>query len=325
MTGSTPWHRWLLAIVVSGFATFAYSNEKPAVVTSIRPLALLIAEVTGTDVELHTLIGAGQSPHTFQMRPSDRRQLADADLVFWIGPALETFLQDLMSQADLSPKSTALGPKILPELFGNGHSEHAQSDAHDQHEHQAEESPYQEPGTPDHHHDHAGADPHIWLEPELGLEMAKVIAAELKKTGLVDGERIDANLADFGERLAATDKRIRSWLASRGNATYFTYHDAFRPFTEHYGLEIAGSLTFSPEVQPGARHLSEVREKLRGATNPCVLTEPQFSRQWWKSITGGVDLTVSRWDPLANDIAPETGSYTRFLEGMAEAILNCGV
>lgn len=320
-----PWRALLVFVFLVTAALPLHAAEKPIVTTSIHPLALLVAEVAGDEVELHTLISAGQSPHTYQMRPSDRRLLADSDIIFWVGPTMELFLQGLMSQEDLREKSLALAPAILPEHFGMEDSPGGEQSGAEGHGHGHDHEQAQE-RTGEHHpegHDHGGEDPHIWLEPGLAKRLALTIAEALKATGKMDNGLIDKNLADFEARLAKTDQDIQARLDGLRGVSLYTYHEAFGLFAEHYGLKVEGSLTFSPEVQPGARHLSEVQARLRQAENPCVLTEPQFTRQWWKSITSGIDLTISQWDPLASGIEPRQGSYTLFLEGLAEAVMTC--
>lgn len=317
------WRFFLVLASCVAAALPLQAAEKPIVTTSIHPLALLVAEVAGDEVELHTLISAGQSPHTYQMRPSDRRRLADSDVIFWIGPAMELFLQDLMSQKDLRQKSIALAPAILPEHFGMGESRHEEPLGKDEHGHGHKKAQEQAEEHRHEGHEHGGEDPHIWLEPGLAKQLAQTIAEALKATDAVNNRLIDSNLADFEARLRKTDRDIQTRLDQLGNVSLYTYHEAFGLFAEHYGLKVEGSLTFSPEVQPGARHLHKVQTRLRQANNPCVLTEPQFSRQWWRSITSGIDLTISQWDPLASGIEPGIGSYTVFLEGLAQAVLAC--
>ena len=305
----------LLAISLCSMA----SPAKPKITVSIHPLALLVAEIAGSEAEVHTLVEPGQSPHSYQMRPSDRRRLADAELIFWVGPSLELFLQDLMSQEDLQGKSVALSPRELPEPAISGSV--PDTGVH-QHDHRGSHDA-DEPHGHGHGHSKDGYNPHIWLEPGLARQIARTISVALKETDRFDSAQIDKNLAAFEARLHETDQNLRALLSQGNNATLFTYHEAFELFAEHYGLEIAGSLTFSPEVQPGARHLSQVRDRLHAADNACVLTEPQFSRQWWRSITGDTNPTISQWDPLATDIEAKPGSYTRFLEGLAQAVLDC--
>ncbi|MAL98680.1 MAG: ABC transporter substrate-binding protein [Alteromonadaceae bacterium] len=309
-----------LLIAVPLFAIFAnlpaQADEKPRVVVSIQPLALLVSEVAGDMVELSTLVESGQSPHSFQLRPSGRRSLAEADLIVWVGPSLELFLQKLMSQEALRNKALALGPNPDADVV-------ASPDEHD-HGPVAElgEGVHEEPGH-GHAHDEGSEDPHIWLDPAFALSMAQSIAATLKQSTGIDKAQVDRNLEAFESRLDKVDRKIRQRFANARPVSIFTYHEAFGRFAEHYGLDIAGSLTFSPEVQPGAQRLSRVLERLRSAESPCILTEPQFDRQWWRSVTDGIDVTISSWDPLATGIAAEPGGYTQFLEGLADAALRC--
>ncbi|MDF1569680.1 MAG: MarR family transcriptional regulator, partial [Spirochaetaceae bacterium] len=48
-------------------------------------------------------------------------------------------------------------------------------------------------------------------------------------------------------------------------------------FANHYDLQLDGVLTLNPELSPGARHIAEVRDKLRQGHHSCLLTEPQFN------------------------------------------------
>ena len=62
-------------------------------VASIAPLHSLAAAVMGDLGQPLQIVRGYGSPHAYQMRPSDAANLRDADLVLWIGPSLETFLQ----------------------------------------------------------------------------------------------------------------------------------------------------------------------------------------------------------------------------------------
>ena len=61
----------------------------PVVVSSIRPLALIVEELAGDALESRVLVSAGASPHDFVLRPSELALLGSARLAFWMGPALE--------------------------------------------------------------------------------------------------------------------------------------------------------------------------------------------------------------------------------------------
>lgn len=59
------------------------------VVSSIRPLDLIVREVAGPLVTARPLPGIDASPHDFVLTPSDLRLIRNAEVLFWIGPVLE--------------------------------------------------------------------------------------------------------------------------------------------------------------------------------------------------------------------------------------------
>ncbi|PHQ16413.1 zinc ABC transporter substrate-binding protein [Marinobacter profundi] len=288
------------------------TQAAPEVVASIKPVELLVRAVAPDNATITTLVPPGASPHNYQLKPSQRQDLEGADAIFWIGPDMETFLTRLLSGRDFSERSHALTP-----TDDQGH--HEEHDGHDE--------PDTEPtraATGHDGHDHGeGEDPHLWLDPMLALDMAREIHRQLSGLPDVDQTALDNNLDHFEQRLLSTEVEIRTRLEAARSISLFTYHDAFSRFAEHYGLQIAGVLTLSPERSPGARHVAEVQRKLRQSENACLLTEPQFERQWWRSITEGIPVTFSTWDPLATDIVANADGYLAFQSGLADAVLRC--
>ncbi|MBA4246051.1 MAG: zinc ABC transporter substrate-binding protein, partial [Pseudomonas sp.] len=72
------------------FAAPAFAEVR--VLTSIKPLQLIAAAVQDGVGKPGVLLPPGASPHHFTLRPSDIRNVREADLLYWIGPDLETFL-----------------------------------------------------------------------------------------------------------------------------------------------------------------------------------------------------------------------------------------
>lgn len=277
------------------------------VVTSLKPIELLVKAVAADDVEITTLVQPGASPHNYTMKPSQRRALENADAIFWVGPELETFLTRLLSGNEFRDRTYSLmHGEDVPEI-------EAKDDHVGHHDDHAE-----------HDHDHGdGEDPHIWLDPALALNMARDIHKVLSQQDGADMAALDANLKRFEQELATTERDITSRLKPVADIDLFTYHDAFTRFVAHYGLKLEGILTLNPELSPGARHIAEVQQKLQAANHPCLLTEPQFNRQWWRSITEGLDITFSTWDPLATDIESDRDGYIAFQQSLAGAVLQC--
>lgn len=306
-----------LAIVLSALA-IATPAAATNVVASIKPVELLVKAVAGDSVQVSTLVPPGSSPHNYSMKPSQRRALEQADAIFWVGRDMETFLNRLLGGKEFAGRAVAF---LESEGGESEHEEH-----HDEHNHEREEHDdhghHDEPDV--HHHDHGdGEDPHIWVDPMLALDMAKDIRNALAELEGMDANVLDANLERFQTELRNKEQSIRASFAGVNTISLFAYHDAFNRYAAHYGLTLEGVLTLNPELSPGARHIAEVQAKLEAANQPCLLTEPQFNRQWWRSITEGLNVTFSTWDPLATDIESTPSGYIEFQQSVADAVLKC--
>ncbi|MEC7432889.1 MAG: metal ABC transporter substrate-binding protein, partial [Pseudomonadota bacterium] len=200
-----------LAIALSALA-IATPAAATNVVASIKPVELLVKAVAGDSVEVSTLVPPGSSPHNYSMKPSQRRALEQADVIFWVGPDMETFLNRLLGGKEFAGRAVAF---LESEGGESEHDEH-----HDEHGHDHESDA--------HHHDHGdGEDPHIWVDPMLALDMAKDIRNVLSELEGVNPEELNANLERFQTELLNKEQSIRASFAGLDDISLFAYHDAF--------------------------------------------------------------------------------------------------
>ena len=95
---------WLFSIfLISGTAAQA---DVPRVATDIAPVHSLVAMVMEGVGTPDLIIPSGATPHSYAMRPSEARALAQADMVIWIGPALTPWLADQKPGAERSINRT---------------------------------------------------------------------------------------------------------------------------------------------------------------------------------------------------------------------------
>src|SRR5690606_5360011 len=144
-----------------------------AVVASIKPVHALAAGVMAGLGEPGLIIAGAESPHSFALRPSQAALLAEADLVLWIGPPMERFLErplaSLAAEAEALALMDAPGVTLLP---AGAEHEHEDAQAHGDHGHEHEDA------HGDHGHEQ-GWDPHIWLDPQNAIAMSWAIAEAL--------------------------------------------------------------------------------------------------------------------------------------------------
>jgi len=322
-----------LALGASALFVSGAPQAETHIVTSIKPVELVVRAIATDDMQITSLVPPGSSPHNYTMKPSQRRALENADVIFWVGPEMETFLNRLLSGQEFRDRTVAL-TAAEPDSGKDTHSEHAHdAHAHDEpagehhgHHHEEETKEEDEHHTERHGHGHDhgdGEDPHIWLDPELAIGMAETIRDALSALESVDAAALNENFQQFKVSVRKTDANVRKRLMPAHDISLFAYHDAFTRFAEHYDLKLEGVLTLNPELSPGARHIADVQDKLRNANHPCLLTEPQFNSQWWHSITENLDVTFSTWDPLATDIEITANGYNDFQQSIVDAVLKC--
>ncbi len=147
----------------AGSFSFSAANADVSVVTSIKPVHSLVSGVMeGVGTPKVIIEGAG-SPHTYSLKPSQARQLQDADLVFWMGDELETFLEGPIKNIAKSATSIKLidshGLKKIKFREGgmfDAHDDHDDHGGHDDHGH----GEHAKDDHDDHGHDKHAKDDH---------------------------------------------------------------------------------------------------------------------------------------------------------------------
>ncbi|MEY4696269.1 MAG: hypothetical protein RIT14_697 [Pseudomonadota bacterium] len=313
-----------LASLLAG-ATLAQA-EAPRVVTDIPPVHALVAQVMG---ELGTpvlLLAAGASEHDFQLRPSQAADLADADLVVWIGPELTPWLdRALTGLSDGSTKLALLQAEgTLRQDFAAdgahmGHDDHADHDDHGHDDHGPDDG-----GPDDGGHAHAGTDPHAWLDPDNARHWLGLIAAELSRLDPANAATYAANAAAAETRIAALDAEVAAQLAPVRDRPVVVFHDAYGYFAAHYGLSVFGSVALGDATAPGAARLAALREALAGGGATCLFPEAQHDAGMIEDLAADTGLRIgAALDPNGSTLEPGPQAYEALLGGLAAALVAC--
>lgn len=297
----------LLSLLFTLFLPVAAASELK-VLTSITPIQLIASEILADVTMPDVLLPPGASPHQYSLRPSDVRKVKQADLIFWVGPDLERFLEKTLNTTDA---------KVLTLLEAeSGHAD--------------EESQYQGAsdnllaGSQRHEdHHHGDSDPHIWLDPLHALEIAEVIRDAAVKVAPEKQILLDKNYAEFAAALLQQDKRIMAELAPLNRRGFVVFHDGYSGFVKHYNLLQLDAVTVNPSRKAGAKHVSELREAVIQSKAVCVFSEPQFSAAVLKTITSGTSIRTMELDPLGQKIQPGKGAYLAFIADFADAFKAC--
>ena len=296
----------LLVLLLLSLTAFSVRAEV-RVLTSIKPLQLIAAAVQQGAGSPEVLLPPGASPHHFALRPSDVRRVQQADLLYWVGPDLEGFLPRVLAGRDKPSVAVQELPGMTLRHFGQ--ESHGEDEHHDAH------------GHDDHDHDHrpGSLDAHLWLLPANARVIAARMAADLAAADPANAPLYQANLQAFEQRLEALDGRLKTRLAPLAGKPFFVFHQAFDYFESAYGLQHAGVFTAASEVQPGARHVAAMRERLKAAGAACVFSEPPLRPRLAETLAAGLPVRLAELDALG----VEARSYEQLLEELGGQLAGC--
>ncbi len=254
----------LKAMVLMACCMPLLAAAKPVIMTTIKPVALLSQAVVGDLAEVDVLLPKGGSPHRMSLRISDRQRLSQSDLLIWIGPNLERYLEPLAATMDSLQLSKVDGE--------SGHQ------AIEEQEQELDHSPSNEQR---HAHAH-DVDAHFWLNPEVAQKMVLMIADRMMLVDPDHRETYQHNAQQEVDRIEAVASLHRERIGSEQSRAYGVTHDAYGHLFDYFEFPRPEVITESPEISPSVKRLWQLSKILERGS--CVMVEPEYSRGWIKNL-----------------------------------------
>ena len=315
MIGRIMLHKNTLLFAALSAALWGSATQaaNAAVVASLKPLGFIASAIADGVTDTQVLLPDGASEHDYSLRPSDVKRLQGADLVVWIGPEMEAFMEKSVKNIPNAKQVTIAQLNDVKPLLMKGadddDDDHGHSDAGDE--------------KSDEHHHHGDYNMHLWLSPEIARASAVAIHEKLVELMPQSRAKLDANLKDFEAQLASTETQVGNELAPLKGKGYFVFHDAYGYFEKQFGLTPLGHFTVNPEIQPGAQRLHEIRTQLVEQKATCVFAEPQFRPAVVEAVARGTTVRMGTLDPLGTNIKLGKTSYSAFLNQLANQYASC--
>ena len=298
----------------AAFAAAVSTHAQVRVVASIKPVHSLVAAVMDGTGEPELIIQGATSPHTFSLRPSDARNIQDAEVIFMIGDALETSLAGSIGTLGRNARVIRLadteGLIRLPLREGATFEDHD----HD-HDHE-DEGDHEE-------HEEEAFDMHIWLDPVNARTMVRAIADTLSAADADNAATYAANAEAVSGRLDELLDQINAGVDPVRGRAFIVFHDAYHYFEDRFELIAAGSASVSPDRPPGARRITELRERVSDLGVVCVLAEPQFDPRLANVIIEGTSARLGTVDPLGAVLDSGPDMYFLLMQDMAASFTDC--
>ena len=312
--------------ILSLFIIFSPAKADIKVVASIKPIHSLASYLMDGVGKPDLIVDGYASPHGFAMKPSHAKMLQNADLIFWVGEDLESFLEKpLKSIAKKAEKIELMEIKGLKKLefrernIFEGHDDHG----HDEHkEDEHKEHGHKEDKHDDHHeHAHGEHDPHIWLDPMNAKVILKEMAEHLIENDQKNASTYKANLKKALKDLDKLTKKVKSELNKDFKSIVF--HDAYQYFEKRFDVNVLGAFTVNTDVLPGAEQLSEIREIIEHDKVSCVFSEPQFNPDIINAVAKDMNIKTGVLDPLGATLTPGKTLYFDLISNMSKSFKSC--
>ena len=345
----------LIFSILSILTFFTPANAEIKVVASIKPIHSLASYLMDGVAKPDLIVDGYASPHGFAMKPSHAKMLQNADLIFWVGEDIESFLEKpLSSIAKKAEKIELMEIKGLQVLkfrernIFDDHDDHGHDDHddhgkkeddhdHDHDDHGKKEDDHDDHGHDDHgkkdghddHDDHDGHeghhhgefDPHIWLDPVNAKVILKEMAEHLIENDSKNEATYKSNLKkalnDIDKLTADVKAELNKSVAS------IVFHDAYQYFEERFNVNILGAFTVNTDVMPGAEQLKEIREVIEHDKVSCIFSEPQFNPDIIKAVAKDTNVATGVIDPLGATLNPGKDLYFDLIGNMSKSFKGC--
>ena len=173
-------------------------NAKIDVVASIVPIKTFIQNIAGNKANIHTMVKPGNSPHTYEPKPSNMLDIARSKVYFAIGIEFEKVWVDKFKNQNKNLIISHLD-KGITKINNN---------------------------------------PHIWLSLTKAKQIAKNILDTFIKIDPKNKQYYTNNYQKFIQHINNTDKKIKNILSkSPKNRAFLVFHPSWQYFAKDYNLE----------------------------------------------------------------------------------------
>lgn len=316
----------LFFVVIAALSnSLATADEKPLIVSTIRPIHALVTAITGKHADTEQLIPNFASPHQYNLKPSEIRQLNKADLVIRIDDHLETFLEKSMRSIDPEKLITLSEVKGLILLSANHDHDDHEKEKHDETAHDGTSH------EDEHHHDEVqhdaleakDTDYHLWLNPKNAILMATHISEKVISIDPSNRASYEQNTQQLVEAISEMDSKVSDALAPVKERPFLVMHDAWQYFTNHYQLKQLASITLQERLKPSARALSKARQTIKDSEVGCIVTELGFKLKTLRVLTENISVNTAEIDPMGRHIELSQQAYPALLDYTAKQLVEC--
>jgi ABC-type Zn uptake system ZnuABC Zn-binding protein ZnuA len=241
------------------FATSAIYATKIIVVTTTADLKS-ITELIGKDkVDVSSIATGYQNPHFVDPKPSYIIKLSKADMFVTVGLDLET---------GWSPQLLSSSRNLKIQKGSNGYVDASVG-----------VTLMQVPSSINRGEGdiHIYGNPHYWLDPVNGKQIAKNICDGLEKFSPENKDFFESNLKDFNTKI---DLKLKEWtlkMVPYKGVKIIAYHNEWCYFEQRFGIIIVDFMEPKPGIPPTPSQLVKIISEVKSNAIKVIISSPYFT------------------------------------------------
>ena len=257
------------------------ADSKPIeIFVSILPQKAFVERIGGEYVNVHVMVGPGQSPATYEPTPKQMAKLTKADIYFRIGTPFETVWMDRIAASN--PALTIIDARDVITLRDVERNDFLVAAARGNHS-----------------HNHGLKDPHIWTDPLNVKNFMRHFTDKLAVLYPNYATFFWNNYQQVAVQLDELDGKIQAMFKNTSTKQFLVFHPSWGYFADRYGL---AQISIELEGKtPNAKELAAVIDYATQHNITRVFVQKQFGQKDAQAVANAIKGKVVVVDPLAED------------------------
>ena len=300
------------------FSTSSISaSEKISIITSVKPLHSIVDAIATNSDQVELLVTTNQSPHDYQLKPSQLKAMQNANIIFYFDDNFETFMSSAFDILPPKVRKSSIIEKANLNLL-----QYRESGAWDKHLHEGDDGHDDHDAHKDEHVDDVNL--HVWLDPENAKSIVNYVVKELTFINPKNHEIYEENGKRYIEKLNNLDAELKISLSGLQDKPFIVFHDAYQYFERAFNLNAVGSISLRDDIHSvSPNRIKEIKDKIKKTNAECVFREPQFSDRLINTIAEKADIKVGTLDPLGASLQNDKGLYFTLMRELADNFKKC--
>ncbi len=288
------------------------NSKKMSVITTLFPLYDFARIIGGEHVEASLLLPPGVEAHSFEPKPADIVKINSADIFVYTGKFMEVWAEDII-------KGTTNKNLLVVDTSRNI----TLSEENEEHEHEHEHEDEHEEESGHKHHHHGGVDPHIWLDFDNTITMAKGITDALVQKDPSNKKEYEVNLAEYTKKLNQLDVEYKNALSTcHHKEIVYGGHYAFGYLAKRYGLNYLAAEGVSADSEPTTQDMIHLVDQVKENNIKYIFYEELTSPKIAETIAKETDAKMLLLNAAHNVTKKQVETNVSFLDIMSENLNN---